>query len=155
MSGSPRVWERLGFSLSLYFAQSFNERALHEVDGIQDVSVMNDRTLSCVLDISHPGQVFGYVYADNLGLLPLNLWRTQEGSSHLKTSSMRWVCGPAWRAWEEAVQTKLGQVLDCRQHVTKTSLAGWWRLRRGLGALLKRKVVTGATVEKHPRYAHL
>ena len=48
------------------------------------------------------------------------------------------------------MQTTLGHVLDCRQTVTKTSTARWWRLCRGLGALLKRKDVTGATVDKIP-----
>ena len=63
----------LGFSWSLYFAQSVNEHALHEVEGIPDVSVMKDRRQPCVLDISNPGRAFRVVYVDNLGLLSLSL----------------------------------------------------------------------------------
>ena len=61
----------MGFSWSLYFAQAVNEHSLHEVEGIQDVSVMNDRTHPCVLVTSNPGRVVGYVHVDNLGLLSL------------------------------------------------------------------------------------
>ena len=46
------------------------------------------------------------------------------------------------------MQIALGHVPDCRPHVTNMSLARWWRLYRGLGALLKRNAVTGATVER-------
>ena len=66
----------MGFSWSLYFAHSVIEHALHEVEGIQDVSVMNDRTLLCILDISNLGRVIGYVYVGNLGCLSLDLRRT-------------------------------------------------------------------------------
>ena len=44
-----------GIQLVLYFAQSVNQHALHEVEETQDVAVMNDRTQPCVLDISNLG----------------------------------------------------------------------------------------------------
>ena len=42
----------VGFCWSLYFAQTVNEHALQEVEGIEDVSVMHDRTQPCVLSKS-------------------------------------------------------------------------------------------------------
>ena len=84
----------MGFSWSLYFAQAVNEHALHEVEGIQDVSVMNDRTHPCVLDISNPGQVFGCPCRQPWSTLSLDLHRPQRDSSHFKTSSVRWVADP-------------------------------------------------------------
>ena len=142
----------MGFCWSLYFAQSVNEHALHEVKRIQDVSVMNDRTQPCVLDISNSGRVFGLSVSTTL---VDSLWISavhREGLRHLKTSSMRWGCEPSLGIH---VQTTPGHVLDCRQHVTKTSPARWWRLHQGLGALLKRNAVTGAFVENISRLVHL
>ena len=45
---------------------------------------MNDRTQPCVLDISNPRRVFGYVNVDNRGPHHLNLRRTHEGFKSLR-----------------------------------------------------------------------
>ena len=107
----------MGFTWSLCFAQSTNENTLHEVEGIQDVSIMNDRTQPCVLDIKNPWRVFGKVYVGNLGLL--------GSPPHARESRQNEFGAVGLRTHEaslgEAVHTTLGHVLDCRQHVTKTS----------------------------------
>ena len=108
---------------SLYFAQSVNERALHEVEGIQDVSVMNDRAQPCVLDISNPGRVFGYIHVDNLRLLSLDLRRSLGGLASLQNEFDAMGLRIHEASLAEDVQTALGHVLECRQHVTETSPA--------------------------------
>ena len=72
----------------------------------------------------------------------------RKGLRHFKTSSVRWGLRTREASLEEDVRITLGHVPDCREHVSKTSPARWWRLYRGLGAVLKRKAVTGDTVEK-------
>ena len=120
-----------------------------KVEGIQDVSVMNDRTQPCVFDISHPGQVFVYIHVDNFALLSLDLCRTQEVLKSLPSEFDAVGLRTHEANLEEAVQTTYGYMLNCRQHDTKTSPARWWRLYPGLGDLLKQKAVSGATVKQN------
>ena len=137
-----RAWERCPWDSIGLFGQSVTEHALHEVDGIHDVSGMNDCTQPCVFDFSNPGRVFGYV--NNFGP---SLWISAEhrnGLRHFKTSSMRWFCGSMRRSSERTCRLH-SDMLDCRQFVTKTSPAACWRLFRGSCASLKRKAVTEAT----------
>ena len=78
----------MGFSLSLYVDHSVNEHSLHEVEGIQDVLVMNHRTQLCVFDVS-----------------TLDLRRTQEGLKSLQNEFDA-------VGFSEAVQITLGHVLN-------------------------------------------
>ena len=101
-----------------------------------------------VFDQRNHSGLYHFVYADNLGVLAL---REQTQVEIAMTYLECLFTSGGFSLHERSVgtgkQETLGTALDCHRHTTALTGKRFWRLYKALGALLRRKSLTGQALE--------
>ena len=75
----------MGCSWSLFFAQRINERQLSLTPGLEQSTLISDRTPPLIIHPNSPGQLNHYVYVDNLGIIGKKHELVESGLTNLQS----------------------------------------------------------------------
>ena len=137
----------MGFSWSLYFAQRANEHLMTQIPSLSESTLVSDRGPPVVFGPGSTEKVRHYVYVDNLGIISPHQAVVEKGLKEL---------GPCFdgrglvlRPGE--IQHEDIKALGCSMRgdmmATRITPSRFIRLRQAIGAVLRRKKVSGRVLE--------
>ena len=137
----------MGFSWSLFFAQSASEHLMNQVPSLLRSTLVSDRGPPVVFGPESAEKVRHYVYVDNLGIISPHQAIVESGLREL---------GPCFDGrglvlHPGEIQHQDIKALGCSMRgdlmATRVSPNRFIRLRQAIGAVLRRKKVSGRLLE--------
>ena len=137
----------MGFSWSLYFAQKANENLMSRVPVLKNSQIMSDRGFPVVFEPEKENTVRHYVYVDNLGIVSSNRELVREGLDELSPyfDDQGLILHPG-EIQEQDIRA-LGSHMRGDLKAVRVTPERYWRLRKSLEALLRRKKISGRILE--------
>ena len=137
----------MGCSWSLFFAQRINERQLSLTSGLEQSTLISDRTPPLIIHPNSPGQINHYVYVDNLGIIGQKHELVETGLTNLQShfNDKQLLLHPG--SVESGEVKALGVCLDGQRKRTRITPERFHKVRQAIRGLIRRGRCSGKTLE--------